>query len=426
MTAPFSDLIEESFHEATFLWGRWEQELSSPTRNLAEVVSWTEGRLLGALDGVRVGGSALVELAAPGLASEARFVVTVSAALLGSAADPTVLEPVMRVLAEAEGPRLDAILRGLEVAASAPALRTAAGVLTSRKGAIGAGALCRLKAFHRSPAGDELRVAFDSDDVGAQCQAVRAAGLTPTKAGAACITAGLHHNHPVLRREAVRAAVGAGMREGLDIARALAAQLDQRSAPYLPLLALLGGPADHDVIYAALRVEPLRIPALSALAHIGTVRALDTCVAAMAHEPLARAAGEAYCWVTGADLERDRLAEQDPPPDVPAFEDEDLDADLVPPPESLWPKPAVTKVLEHWQPRKAAMTPDVRYIHGQAADRDQRLRMVEHGPMLRRTDLVFELRARSRGRFDVETRAFAARQREMFTAALLALAARTS
>ena len=92
-------------------------------------------------------------------------------------------------------------------------------------------------------------------------------------------------------------------------------------------------------MYAALRVPELQVPAIWALGHIGNVRAADACVAGMQHEPIARACGEAYCWITGADLERDTLAVEETPADAPAFEDDDLDANLVPPPEALWPLP---------------------------------------------------------------------------------------
>ena len=63
---PFHDLVQESLREATFLWRRWESELSSLTRNLDEVWSCTEDRLHGALAGVRVGAGG-VEVATNGL-----------------------------------------------------------------------------------------------------------------------------------------------------------------------------------------------------------------------------------------------------------------------------------------------------------------------------------------------------------------------
>ena len=52
---PYWDLVEQSLEEAAFFWKRWEADLESLTRSLDDVWSWTEDRLHGALDGVRVG-----------------------------------------------------------------------------------------------------------------------------------------------------------------------------------------------------------------------------------------------------------------------------------------------------------------------------------------------------------------------------------
>src|SRR6185503_8422596 len=80
VAAPFQDLVEESFDEAAFLWRRWENELVSLTRNLDEVWSWTEDRLHGALDGVRVGGASTLDLAKDALATDEIDKIAVSTA----------------------------------------------------------------------------------------------------------------------------------------------------------------------------------------------------------------------------------------------------------------------------------------------------------------------------------------------------------
>jgi hypothetical protein len=100
-------------------------------------------------------------------------------------------------------------------------------------------------------------------------------------------------------------------------------------------------------------------------------------------------------------------------PDVPAFEDDDLDANLVPPAEALWPLPDVDAVQRHWNARRSQFAPDVRHIHGRPATSDVVLAMIETGPMLRRPDLVLELNVKTRGKYDVEPRAFTPRQRKM-------------
>jgi uncharacterized protein (TIGR02270 family) len=141
----------------------------------------------------------------------------------------------------------------------------------------------------------------------------------------------------------------------------------------------------------------------------------------MKYENIARACGESYSWITGADLDRDRLAVQEAPAEVPEFEEDDLDANLVPKPEDLWPLPDADATRKDWHARAPRFQPDVRYVHGRPATADTRLAMIEHGPMLRRPDLVLEMRARTRGQYDVETRAFASRQRQMMAASRAAV-----
>jgi len=417
--APFPDLVEESLDEATFLWGRWEHELTSLTRTLDDVVSWTEDRLHGAIDGVRVGGG-VSDVVMNGLLSAEPARVAVCTAVLSTSAEPVAINTLVDALRTAEGARLHAMIRGLELQGSDQALRTAASTLATG-GPVHAGALCRLKAFRRVAPGAELVAAVKSDSPDAQIEAVRAAVYAPSRHAEQLTTAALRSGNPQVRLAAVESGIAGGITQAWDVARRMAGRRGPETGAYLRLMALLGGPGEHETIYQALRIENLQVPAIWAIGHVGTVRAVETCLAGMKHEPLARACGEAYCWITGADLARDRLALEETPPDAPPFEEDDLEANLVPAPEALWPLPDPEAMARDWQARAARFTPDVRYVHGQPAGRDTLAAIVERAPMLRRPDIVLELRARTHGQYDVETRAFAARQREMMAASRAAL-----
>src|SRR2546422_9118671 len=100
---PFHDLVDESLDEAAFLWRRWESELTSLTRNLDEVWSWTEDRLHGALDGVRVAGARLIDVANQGLLSDEIDRIAVSAGVLASSAEPGAAAAVAAALSVADG-----------------------------------------------------------------------------------------------------------------------------------------------------------------------------------------------------------------------------------------------------------------------------------------------------------------------------------
>ncbi len=236
------------------------------------------------------------------------------------------------------------------------------------------------------------------------------------------IAAGLRHPDEGVRRAAVEAGLSRGVAVAHDTAIRLASAGNQSAGPYLKFVALFGTIEDHDIVYSALRIPALQKDAIWALGHLGTARAAEACLAGMRHEPLARLCGEAYCWITGADLVRDKLEKLGPAEEPPAFEDDDLDANLVPAADELWPMPDVDAAREHWNARRAEFAPDVRYAHGTPVTPAAQMALVETGPMLRRHDLVLELRSRTRGAYDVETRAFSARQRQMMAAARAAAA----
>ena len=415
VAAPFRDLVEESFEEAAFLWRRWENELASLTRNLDEVWSWTEDRLHGALDGVRVGGASTLDLAKDALATDEIDKIAVSTAVLGSSTEPGAVDVMTTRLTDAKGAKLDAMIRGLELLGSDQALRAAAAVLGSSDPVL-ASALCRLKMFRRVVPRDELAGAFSSKMPAAQIEALRAARLITSGAADEWIASALQGEDAAVRYAAVESGVCLRMAHAWDAAMRFAGQRDPQAGPYLKLLALFGTAAEHEIVFGALRIPGLQPAAIWALAHIGTERAVEACLAGMKHEPLARACGEAYCWMTGADLNRDRLAIDETPADAPALEDDDLDANLVPAPEALWPLPDPDAVRKHWLKRGADWGASVRHVLGRPVTGDVLLDTIERGPMLRRPDLVLELRVKTRGRYDVETRAFTSRQRQMMAA----------
>ena len=418
--APFRDLVDESFDEAAFLWRRWESELCSLTRNLDEIYSWTEDRLHGALDGVHVGGAVAIDIASEALRSDDIDRATVGAVVLASSADPKASDALVAESSTAKDAKLRAIVRSLEVAGSDHALRAAAH-LFSTGDPVHAGALCRLKTFRRAQPGEEMTTAFTSNMPDVQVEALRAARLATDGKADKFVSAGLSHADPAVRYAAVESGLRLRINGAKETAITMAGQRDPVGARCLNLVALFGSSDEHEPIYDALRLPGQQLPAVWALGHVGTIRAVDACVAGMKHEALARGCGEAYCWITGADLERDRLAVQETPPEVPAFEDDDLDANLVPPPEALWPLPDAEAVRKHWLALRSDWPADVRHIRGRRSNGETLLVTIETGPMLRRPDLILELRVKTRGRYDVEPRAFTQRQRQMMAASRTAV-----
>ncbi len=417
---PFRDLIDESLEESAFLWTRWESELASLTRNLHDIWNWTEDRLLGALDGVRVAPPDMfASVLSAGLTSDDLAQVTVAAHLLATANTTSAHGVLCDVLRQASGPKLDACMRGLEVADGNVDYTAVTRCLLAGS-AEHAAALCRLKAFHRAPLGPELAQAFDAGVPALQATALRAAAhLPPDPKIDGWINASISHGDVMVRE----AALVTGIRRRNTAAWAAAvAQVRAGTADCAPLLALvasLGGAAEQQAVMAAVARPELRKTALYALGHVGTRDAVAACLEAAGDAACAAAAGEAYCAITGAELERDGLlaaAGPEPAGTVP-FEEDDLDADLVPRGDATWPVPGASLLRSHWEGIQARLAPAVRHLQGRPVDVATLSDFAETGPMLRRPDIILELQIRSQGKYDVEPRAFSARQRRMMAAA---------
>lgn len=424
---PLWDLVEESLDEATFLWKRWEAELHSLGRNLDEVWSWTEDRLHGALDGVRVAGDGIASLVEPLLAGDDPAALTVCAHLLAAGSPGNARTLLATAIGDACGPRLWSMIRGIEVAALDGTFAPVTTVLAT-KGPEHSAALCRLRAFRRSTPARELADAFASNIPALQVEALRALGYAAGNSPGGYISAALKSDDPTVRRAAVECGVRRRLPNAWAEAVRLARERHPESGPFLALLAMLGDADEHQAVMAALREPALQRDALFALGYIGTPEAVEICLAGMRDPKFARGAGEAYCAITGADLQRDNLAaaEQSDIASPPPLETDNLDADLVPAAHDLWPLPDVEAVRRHWTTRKSSYSAGVRYFRGRPVDLSVLVAAIETSPMLRRPNLILEAMVRTAGQYDVEPRAFAHVQRRMMVAGRMVLAGRAS
>jgi uncharacterized protein (TIGR02270 family) len=414
---PLWDLCEESLGEAQFLWQRWEADLTSLTRNLDEVWSWTEDRLQGALDGVRASGARMPAFLESSLSADDLPLLAVSAHLLAANSPAEARGLLGTALGEASGPRLWAMVRGIELAELDGSFAPLVPLLAT-KSPEHAAALCRLKASRRSAPGPELADAFNSNVPALQIEALRAAQLSRDPAMAKYVAAGLRSDAAAVRIAAIECGVRLGLPEAWAAATQLAHERSPEAGPLLPLVAALGSLEEHAIVVATLREPALQRAGLFALGFLGTREAVELCISGMRAEKLSRSAGEAYCAITGADLEGDRLAAGEPPDAAspPPFEADDLDGNLVPQPDELWPLPDPDAVQRHWQAMQARFAPGVRYLRGRPSDLGVLIDTIEGGPMLRRAGLILEATVRTSGQYDVEPRAFAHVQRRMMAA----------
>lgn len=253
-----------------------------------------------------------------------------------------------------------------------------------------------------------------------QAEALRSlAHLADEALAARHISSGLKSSDREVRCAAMQTGIRRREPAAWEAAMQLAEARNPECAPLLSSLAALGSPAEQQLVVGALREPSLQRAGLFAIAYLGTPEAVEICLAGMREEKLARSAGEAYCAITGAELARDGLAAPEPADGAspPPLEEDRLDADLVPAAADQWPLPDPAAVERHWQGIRSQFVQGVRYWRGRPAGLATLLEAIERGPMLRRADLALELAARTGGKYDLETRAFAHAQRSMMQAA---------
>lgn len=414
---PFQDLVAESLEEAAFLWKRWEGELASPVRSLDEVRSWTEDRLQGALDGVRVARDDLVRLTGAGFDSDDPAQLAVCAHLLAARSPLEARARLGEVIRAASGPRLWHMVRGVELAELDGSFAPVTTALSSA-GLEHRAALWRLRAFRRAPPGRDIAEAFGAGEPHLQVEVLRALFHVKDDCATAYVAAGLKSDNPAVRVAAIECGLRQRQGNAWDAARKLVHGRHPESGVFLCLLAAVGSPEDVQLLIAALREPALQRVGLFALGYVGTPEAVEICLTAMGDPKLARAAGETYCAITGADLQHDRLVAPEPAEGAspPPIEADPLEADLVPAAHDLWPLPDQDSVRAHWQGVKSRYVSGARHLYGKPVDLGVLRTAIESGPMLRRPDLITELTIRSGGRYDVEPRAFAHTQRGMMLA----------
>jgi uncharacterized protein (TIGR02270 family) len=408
---PLRDLVEESFEEATFLWGLWEGGLVSHARDLARLASFVEERLLGALDGVRLGlDGNWEELLGKALASEERWPLA-AAAHLAVAANPC-REPLLALIGTAEGERLGAFRRGVELAKSDEDVAR-----VERKLAAGGleqlAALVTLRAFRRRPPGAELGTVLRAEAPSIRAAGLRAARYVPHGGALGHVELALGDPEPLVGAAAVETGLVLGSRAAWMRCRELARAPSAATAGPLLLIASLGTPRDLELVFAALSVAGSRKDVLKSLAAVGTSQAAEACLEALSVEEDSRLAAESLCAITGLDLHAENLIAPDPPePKEPIpLEAEDLDADLVPGPDDFLPWPDVEGIRRWWVKNQKRFAGAGRFILGRPASLEALQHVLEVGSTRRRHAAALELLIRTGGRHDVEVTAFTMDQR---------------
>jgi uncharacterized protein (TIGR02270 family) len=399
------DIVEESLDEAEFLWRRWESALAAHDRDLAGVSFWVEERLLGALEGIAVAGDAAIEpVLLPALSAEEPNLVAVAAQVLGSMRTSMAVDALGSALLQATSEKLGSLRRGLELV-EMPILLQA---LTARLGEPDAplrAALLEAAAFHRRDTPPSVVEWASSEDPNLQRAVAFSARYAPTQARQQIAEHGLRYGDPAARNAAIETGLLAGLPSSWNACLNHAA--GEGCEPLLVTIGLVGRASDQDAIFRALGNEPTQKSALWALGFAGTGLAAETCVECLRQGKHVQLASDSLSAITGLDLEKEGLVVRVPEKEEPvAFEEDDLDADLVPSPEALLPMPDVDGVKRWWSTQQARFARQERYVGGRPASLSVLQDRLEHGAMRRRDGYALELAIRTAGRYQVQTRAF--------------------
>jgi uncharacterized protein (TIGR02270 family) len=400
------EVVKAHLDVAQLAWFQWSRAVVAPNYTLAEVAHGPEERLLAQLMGLAAAGEDCVErLLVPALEYDTDFIAAASLALLAAPGGVKVLLPALRAASVEERA---VMARALGLARGRGLEDQLESLLGNDDPAVRAAALDALAIRGRTPV--ELRGLLANRAPEVQAAALRAArhaGLAHRGA----IEAALQSPALEVRDAALEVGLSLGFRAAWLAARKLAESRQPGCEVALSLLALSGEPGDLQRIEAALAVRALRGAAIWALGFSGWPRAVELCLPCLADRRHARVAGEVISAITGLVIERQFVREEEPPPEEPIpFEEEDLDADLVPRAEAALPLPQLKEVEYWWQRERRRFQPTVRYLGGEPVGPKVLMGALANGPMRRKPLIALEMAARSHGAFWLETRTWAREQ----------------
>jgi uncharacterized protein (TIGR02270 family) len=199
--------------------------------------------------------------------------------------------------------------------------------------------------------------------------------------------------------------------------------LDAYDPELLLLIAILGQPEEHRLLYSLLGnaegVERL----LWTVGFCGTVESGNVCLPYLQSEDerVVKAAAEAMAWIGGFDLNEDEFQlsplepgeteEDEEDETLPPLEEDDLDADLTLDGVDDLPEPNCEAIAQWWEENRGLLSQDQRYLCGQPFSAEAMIHALETGSLWRRHGVALELSIRTDGEQHVSTDAFSSRQR---------------
>lgn len=406
---PLPEFVSRHFEEASFLWTLRRRAVDASRYTFADLELLDE-RVEAHLDGLRIAGSAseaVIDEALSAAGPGEIFTATALALESGSAAR---LSPVLELARESEA--------GLDAFISAhcwlpwPRVAGSMGQLAREDDAV----LCRVAltvhATHGQEPGSVLPRALASIDAGLRARALQVVGELRRRELLPVARQALTSEDEACRFFAARTCVLLGERAALPVLRSLAEKAGPHAAEAVSMAVrrMERGEAREWLMGFTERPEHHRL-ALAGSAALGDTFFIPWLLRMMRVPERARAAGEAFRSITGADLSERPLEGSAPEAseDAAAQEDEvpeaDADTDL--------PWPAPDAVEAWWAERKGTFHPETRYLLGRPMSPESLREVLGLGRQRERSAAALELAMRHPGQvlFDVGAPAFIQRQR---------------
>ncbi|UQY36670.1 TIGR02270 family protein [Pseudomonas fulva] len=375
-------ILDQHAEEAAFLAGLRCYAVGAPHYDLAHLGDLDE-RIEAHLDGLQIAGLKGLHLLLEQLTPHAQGEVFATAALALRLSNESALETLYQHLhAKPEGePFLVAALGWLEWHEVSALIERDLHANDAQRRRIALAAL----ALHGKDPGPALLSALAHGDAGVLAAAARLAGTLRRRDLLQPLRQHRLHGDDEVRFWSNWASAQMGDQEALGNLRLFAEQPGERRRPALEVL-LAWQPREASIAWlrGLMQSEAHRHMAIQAIGLLGDPQTVPWLIRQMHELPTARAAGEAFSLITGADLaeldlELDVYPDYDEgPTDDPSDANVAMDPDIDLP----WPDPQ--HVEQWWQGQQQSLQPGIGYLLGQPFSERQCMAVLRSGTQRQR------------------------------------------
>lgn len=408
-------VVEEHLEEAAFLWEMRQRCLNAPSYSLEDVRQGPEARLLAHLDALVVGGATVSErVLLPLLQDEEAPPAAVAAAALAllQAGEPAQLDACVGALVASGAGQREALVRALSLFGHPELPRRLFAAVNGNPRPAALAALLRVLAGYRAELGPRLAEWLQSSLPEVVLAALELVARSPSPKYLPYCEALLGSEHWAVRDAALQAALLCGSTLAWQRCVERAARALAEDALCLSLVGLLGRGHEQELLLRALRRGDHSEGVLWGCCFAGRRGHVDAAVEYLQHPNpgVAKCAGEVLTAVAGYQPAEGGIIEEEPA-DPPAFEAEDLDADLVPTAAELLPRLKPEAACAWWAKERRRFAVEGRYTGGRSQCLEALVAALRDGPTRRRAAWALGVAVASQARLQVVTDALYPRQR---------------